>query len=169
MRLKTWITGLALLAGLALTVAATAESGSTIKDTPLMEKPFSDAKTLANLPARTNVEIMERKGGWTRVKAAGKLGWVRMLNVRVGQAQAAGKTSPQDVTALATGRSGSGNIAATSGIRGLSEEELKSAKGNPDELKKMDKFAVTEKDAGAYALKYKLQRQSVSYLPAPAE
>lgn len=167
MQLKTWITGLTLLAGLALTAAAFAERGSTIKDTPLKDKPFVDAKTLANLPARTPVEIMERKGGWTRVKAAGKQGWVRMLNVRAGQAQAGGKTSAQDVTALATGRSGSGNIVATSGIRGLSEEELKSAKGNPEELKKMDKFTVTEKDAGAYALKNKLQRRSVSYLPAP--
>jgi hypothetical protein len=167
MRLKTWITGLALLAGLVLTAAVSAESGSTIKDTPLKDKPFVDAKTLANLPARTNLDIVERKGSWMRVKVAGKQGWVRMLNVRAGQAQAGGKTSAQDVTALATGRSGSGNIVATSGIRGLSEEELKSAKGNPDELKKMDKFAVTEKEAGAYALKNKLQRRSVSYLPAP--
>jgi hypothetical protein len=169
MHLKNWITGLTLLAGLTLTAAAFAEVGSTIKDTPLRDKPFVDAKTLTNLPARTNVEIIERKGGWTRVKAAGKTGWVRMLDVRVGQAQAAGKTSTQDVTALATGRSGSGNIAATSGIRGLSEEELKNAKANPDELKKLDKFIVTDKDAGAYALKNKLQRQSVGYLPTPAE
>jgi len=169
MHLKTWITGFTLLAGLALTAATFAESGSTIKDTPLKDKPFVDARTLADLPARTNLEIVERKGSWMHIMVLGKQGWVRMLNVRAGQARAAGKTSVQDVTALATGRSGSGNIVATSGIRGLSEEELKSAKSNPDELKKMDKFAVTEKDAGAYALEHKLQRRSVSYLPTPAE
>ncbi len=159
----------ALLVCTGLPSIALAESGATIKETVLMQKPFSDAKTLATLPARTNLQILGRQGGWMRVKASGKTGWIRMLNVRVGMAPAAGRTSAKDVAALATGRSGSGNIVATSGIRGLSEEELKSAKGNPEELKKMSQFTATENAASDYAQRTKLKQHSLNYLPTPGE
>ena len=164
-----WIAVLALLIFAGTPLIALAENGTTMKESALMQKPFSDAKTLATLPARANLQILGRQGGWMRVKASGKTGWVRMLDVRVGAAPASAKTSAKDVAALATGRSGSGNIVATSGIRGLSEEDLKSAKGNPEELKRLDQFTATEKSASDYARRTKLKQRSLNYLPAPGE
>lgn len=167
--------GLVRLAPLVLLLAALPAAagslGATLKETPLKDKPFADAATLANLPARAAVDVLGRQGGWLRVTASGKQGWVRMLNVRTGPpGQASAGKEVQGVAAVASGRAGKGNIVATSGIRGLSEEELKTAKPNPGEFRKLDGFAVSEEKAREYAGRSGLVARSVPYLqPGSAE
>ena len=163
---------LAPLLLLLATLPATAGSpGATLKETPLKDKPFADAATLANLPAKAAVDVLGRQGGWLRVTASGKQGWVRMLNVRTGPpGQASAGREVQGVAAVASGRAGKGNIVATSGIRGLSEEELKAAKPNPAEFRKLDGYAVSEEKAREYAGRSGLVARSVPYLqPGSAE
>ena len=149
--------------------ASATSPGSTLRETELKEKPFLDAKTLRTLPANSALTILERQGGWMQVNAAGQQGWVRMLNVRTGTAAASTGTDASSVTTLATGRAGTGNIVATSGIRGLNEEQLSKAQGDPKQLQKMESNARSKQDAAQYAAKHKLKAIALPYLRAPEE
>jgi len=61
-----------------------AEPATVIRATDLKQEPATDSATVAALPENTSVEALERKSGWTRVKAASGEGWVRMLALRFG-------------------------------------------------------------------------------------
>jgi hypothetical protein len=67
------------------------------------------------LPARTAVEILERRGGWSRVRAQGREGWLRVLALR--DTSAGGLVANLfDMTKPA---GGAARITAVAGIRGL--------------------------------------------------
>jgi hypothetical protein len=86
-----------------------------------------------------------------------------MLNLRRG---AATKRSidAEGVLGLATGRSGTGQVVATTGIRGLTEEELKKASFNESEVKKVESFTVSQEAAKTFAAEGKLSVQKVDDL-----
>ena len=65
---------------------------------------------------------------------------------------------------LASGRAGTGNVVAATGVRGLNEEELKEAKFNPAEIEKMESFTVSRKDAKRFAREGKLNARKVESL-----
>jgi len=140
------------------------ETGTALKADAIKKEPFADAKTIATLALGDKVTIVNKDGGWLSVKSAKGNGWVRMLSIRRGDAAKA-KGVAQDVTGLASGRAGTGKIIATTGIRGLSEEELKSAKFNADELKLLETFASTRAEAQNFASQGKLKSLSLDYLP----
>jgi uncharacterized protein YgiM (DUF1202 family) len=139
------------------------------RDTELKEKPFTDAKTLKRLPARTAVTIVDRDGGWLKVTAGGQQGWVRLLHVSSQPASSGGTSTDELKSAakMATGRAGSGNIVSTTGIRGLSEEQLREAKPNPQEFQRLEGYAASKEQATAYARAQKLERRQVAHLPGP--
>ena len=89
-----------------------------------------------------------------------------MLSVRRGDARKGG-TDATGLIGLASGRAGTGHVVATTGIRGLSEEDLKGAKYNEGELKKMESFTVTESEARKFAAEGNLTARKLEYLPAP--
>lgn len=143
--------------------------GTVVRATDLKDKPVAEAKVLRKLAAKSAVTVVDRQGGWLRVTAAGQQGWVRLLDVSTQPASARGGTA-QDIDAakrIATGRAGSGNIVATSGIRGLNEEQLRTAAANPEELKKLDGYAATEAQASDYARQHRLAQRRVEYPRAP--
>ena len=142
--------------------------GTVVRATELKDKPAVDAKTLKQLAAKTTLTVVDRQGGWLRVTAQGQQGWVRLLHVSTQPPGAAGKTSDLEAAKrIATGRAGSGNIVATSGIRGLNEEQLRTAAANPEELKKLDGYAATEAQASEYARKHGLAARRVEAPAAP--
>ncbi len=151
--------------------AAKTARGTLLKESELKDKPFIDAKTITKLPKQTAVTILERTGGWFRIQAVNKSGWVRMLNVKV-TAGAQNLSSGTDLTqaaTLATGRVGSGNVVSTSGLRGLSEEELRTAKPDYAQFDKLNSFGVDKSIASNYAKQNGLTSRPVPYLPAPAK
>ncbi|HEY0720649.1 MAG TPA: hypothetical protein VGE50_05295 [Gammaproteobacteria bacterium] len=145
--------------------------GTLLKESELKEKPFIDAATLAKLAAQSPVTIRERSGGWFRVSAAGREGWVRMLNVKVteGAESLSSGTDLTQAATLATGRAGSGNVVSTSGLRGLSEEELRTAQPDYAQFDKLNSYGVDKNTASSYAKSNGLKSRSVQYLPAPAK
>lgn len=151
--------------------ATVSAKGTLLKASELKEKPFIDARTLASLPAQSAVTILERNGGWFRVQAAAQSGWVRMLNVKVteGAQNLSSGTDLTQAATLATGRAGSGNIVSTSGLRGLSEEELRSAQPDYTQFDKLNSYGVDKTAASSYAKSNGLTGRSVQYLPAPAK
>jgi Bacterial SH3 domain len=151
---------------LAFGTALAGEGGSALKADDLKSEPFRDAKTVGSLAAGDQVEILAKQGGWLRVKSAAGSGWVRMLSIRRGAARK-GSGDAGEVLGLASGRAGTGRVVATTGIRGLSEEDLKAAKYNEAELKKAESYATTRAEAQQFAASGKLAARRMEYLPAP--
>ena len=143
-----------------------AESGTAIKKDDLKAEPFRDAKTMATLAAGDKVDILKKNGGWYQVKSARGKGWVRMLSIRKGEARKGGGDA-SGVLALASGRAGTGKVVATTGVRGLNEEELKAAKFNEEELKLAESYASSKSEAAKFAAEGKLVARPFDYLPAP--
>ncbi|MBI3223246.1 MAG: SH3 domain-containing protein [Nitrosomonadales bacterium] len=142
------------------------ESGAALKADELKVEPFRDARTVAKLAAGDQVEILNKDGGWLQVKTAKGSGWVRMLSIRRGEARKPG-SDMAGLAGLASGRAGTGHVVATTGIRGLNEEELKLAKFNEKELKTAESYLTGRTDAEKFAGKGKLQARKLDYLPEP--
>ncbi len=151
--------------GLAFSFSAAAETAVMNRETELKREPFSDAATLATLPAQSSVEILKRQGGWTQIKPANSAaGWVRMLSLRLGNGNTA-KQGDSGIGALFNvARSGSSGNTVTTGVRGLSEEDLRTARPNPEELKRMQQFSVSSTEAQKFASTAKLQKQQLEYI-----
>lgn len=140
---------LLLLALLALPAGA-AQMGTITRAAELRSTPFADAKTITTLAPNTAVEVLKRVGGWYEVKAGKTGGWVRMWLLRF--STQTGSTGREAVAVLQSGRAGSTYTTATTGVRGLSEEELKSAQPDAAALQAMEQMGTTQPDARGFAL-----------------
>ncbi|TCS33484.1 SH3 domain-containing protein [Paucimonas lemoignei] len=150
-----------------------AEPALTNRATDMLAQPLSDANKLGSLAENDRVEVLRRSGAWSEVKTgAGKTGWVRMMHLKpVNAAGSAGGGSSNPVSALAnlmnSGRT-SNTATVTTGVKGFQEEELRRAQANPEEFRKMQKYAAS-KDAGmSFARNNKLNAASVEYLQGQA-
>lgn len=161
-RVPILVATLLLAAGTALA----GDGGSALKADALRAEPFRDAKVVGSLAPGDPVDILKKQGGWFQVKSAKGSGWVRMLSIRRGAARKGGG-DVAGIVGLASGRAGTGRVVATTGIRGLSEEELKAAEYNEAEVKKAESYATTRADAQKFAASGKLAARKVEYLPAP--
>jgi hypothetical protein len=149
-----------------LPAVCAADPATLIRATELKRSPASDAQTVVTLPAESSVEALERKGGWTRVKASGGEGWVKMLALRY-QGSGSGKSGDSGLVQLFNvARTGSSGTQVTTGVRGLDEEQLAHAQPNKAELAKMSRFAAQPDAAAAFAAKGQLSAQAVAY-PKP--
>jgi hypothetical protein len=159
-QLWLWLVPALLFAGV-----AAGETGYTLQQTDLKAKPFLDSDTLTKLSEKTEVEIVLRQGPWMQVKTKTKqLGYVRMLQLRLGSAQTANDSGGW-VAVLGSTRQASSNTSATmtGGVRGFSEEELQASKPNKAEYDKMKTFAAAPDQANAHAAEAKLVARSVPY------
>ena len=113
-----------------------------IRATELKQEPASDAATVATLPENTAVDALERKGGWTRVKAGAGEGWVRMLALRFGGAPPPSRARAASSQLFNVARTGTSGTQVTTGVRGLDAEQIANAQPNPAELAKLQGFAA---------------------------
>jgi len=158
---------LAVLIALGLVGATWAgERGSALKADDIKAEPYRDARTVGALKAGDAVEILKSQGGWLQVKSVKGNGWVRMLSIRRGAART-GSSDLSGLAGVATGRAGTGQVVATTGVRGLNEEELKAAKFDEAQVKKLESFSVGKAEAQKFAAAGKLAARSLEYLPAP--
>ncbi|HUX92115.1 MAG TPA: SH3 domain-containing protein [Gallionellaceae bacterium] len=155
-----------LLLVLAVQPAVAVETGTVLKAEVIKKEPFTDAKTVATLNVGDKVNILKKDGGWLNVKSARGGGWVRMLSIRKGEAKK-GKSVAESFAGLASGRAGTGKVVATTGIRGLNEEELKAAKFDAEELNLAESYMTTRAEAQSFANQGKLKPRSLDYLPLP--
>lgn len=141
------------------------EIGTLSKADELKAEPFRDAKTVKSLAMGEKVDILSKEGGWYKAKAGKSSGWVRMLSVRKGDAKQSASAA-SGLLALSSGRAGTGKVVATTGIRGLNEEELKAATFNEAELQRAEANSSSKADAAQFAKQGKLVARSFDYLPA---
>ena len=151
-----------------LTPALAAEHGSVIQAGDLKAKPFIDAPAAAKVAANQQVNIIGRQGAWVQVEAGGQTGWIRMLNLRMeaGATQASATSAPRrgrfsSPTSLFTGSSGK---TTTTGIKGMDEEDIRTASVNYAELQRLGTLAVPPDEASANAQRNGLKDSKVAYL-----
>jgi len=162
---------LLLLAGLLLgvtTLVQAAQSGIVRDTADLRAAPYRDAKLVSRVPKQTKVGIIRRRGGWLKVDVGDHgQGWVRLNQVRVGSSPEQKKSSFLGLSTLwrsmTTGRSSSTGLVATTGIRGISAEDLKGAKPDPAALASLDAFAISGSDASSHAANGGLVAQNIKY------
>lgn len=161
------LTVLILVAGLFYPLESQAsDPGVAVRACEVLSEPFKDARAVVSLNEGDSVDILNRKGGWLKVTGKGKTGWVRMLYIRRGTS--AGKpsavTEASGVLGLATGRAGSGNVVAATGVRGLDEESLKEAEFNEKELQTLKTYKTSRKEVREFANQAGLQSQTVPFI-----
>lgn len=150
-----------------LPLSALAETGVALKDDQIRTEPYSDAKVAGSIARNQKVEILSRKGAWLNIKTTKTKGWVRLLSVKRGTASAGASSS--DVLNLASGRSGTGKVVATTGVRGLSEQDLKTAKFDEAQVKTLEGYTQSAAQGSKFAGSAGLKAAKLEYLPAPAQ
>lgn len=151
----------ALLLVLAPLLAAAQEQAFTNRATDLKDKGAPEGKTLASLPENTEVKVIARGSGWTQVQAKGQQGWVRVFHLRFPATAEAGSSSGGALSgltsALGFGRSRTQSASiATTGIRGLSPEDLKNASPDSAALAKAQSYRSDKATAERFAREGKL-------------
>lgn len=132
------------------------------KDMEILDKPSRKAKSVGSISMGTEVVINNKKGLWLEVTADGLTGWVRKLHISKVKKEANKEGGSLSAAAsMGSGRSGSGNVVSSSGVRGLDADALASAEFNQEEFDKYLKLAVSKKTAKKFAKKAKLKKVKV--------
>jgi len=149
-------------------LASAGESGQTVTNADLKLEPFADAKTVSSLAPKTAVEVLRRQGGWLQVKTSdGTSGWVKMTGIKLdgaGAAKSGDSGLANAISVAQTGRSGNTGVTVATGVRGLSPDDLKNAKPDPEAVKKLDSYTVAKTDAESFARSGGVSKHSVDYL-----
>lgn len=130
-------------------MAMSGEAGTALKNDTLRAEPFADAKSSGSFTRGENLDILKKQGAWLQVKAKKGTGWVRLLSVKRGTASTGSQTA--GVLAAASGRAGTGQVVSTTGVRGLSEEDLKAAKFNEAEVKTLESYTLSVEQGRQFA------------------
>jgi len=138
---------LALL--LAWPLVCAAEPAQISKNDSLRLKPFADAKVVAPLKSGQRVDIQKREGAWYLLKVGNVSGWVPMLSVR--RTTTAASASAGSLAQTASGRAATGKVVATTGVRGLGEENLKEAAFSEAAIVAAEQYRVKAQAAAQFA------------------
>jgi Bacterial SH3 domain len=158
---------LALTAFLALaTTVWGQEQAFTNRSTELRDRGANDARAIATLPENTSVKVLARSGGWTRVEAGGQGGWVNVFHLRFpatveAKAGSGGGAFSGLSSFLGGGATEKKANIATTGIRGLSPEDLKNASPDAAALAKAQSYRSDKPAAERFARDGKLVAVSV--------
>lgn len=158
-----------ILCGLLTPVVSAEESqaATVLQQTTLYAEPYSDAAALATLQPRQQVAVLERKGGWYRVRSSTQSGWLHMSHIRFGDGSVTQGDSGglgQTLQFLSTGRSGASGVTVATGIRGLDAADMSNAKPNHQAVKRLDRYQVTPRQAKNFAARAQLQSQPLGYI-----
>lgn len=145
--------------------AAADEPGTAVKPDDVKAEPFKDAKTVGALKKGDVVSIVKKQGGWMQIKAGALSGWVRVLSVRKGAGGAGAGSELAGVAGVATGRAGTGQVVSTTGVRGLDDKDLKSARFDEAEIKKAEAAAISADEAKKFGSQGELTDRQVAWLP----
>lgn len=142
------------------------EAAFTNRATDLKDRAAADARTVAPLPEGASLKVLERAGGWTRVEAAGQQGWVRVFHLRFPVTAQAGTDSGgvlgNVTSALGFGRERSkGATVATTGVRGLTPEDLRNASPDTAALARLQSYRADKASAERFAREGRLAVVSV--------
>ena len=144
------------------------EKAFTNRATELKDKAAAESRTVASLPADTEVKVLGRGGQWTQVEAQSQKGWVRVFHLRFPSVvqESSGGSNPLGGlgSALGFGRPTSrSSTVATTGIRGLTPEDFANASPDPEALRRLHSFRADRGSAERFARDGKLAAQQIDY------
>lgn len=113
-----------LLLGLAMHHPAGA--AELIRAQFLLTVPDARAPHIAHLAAQTEVEILERRGGWNRVRTQDREGWLRVLAIR--DTRRSGVTAQNLLAMIRPGKAEPYQVTGVAGIRGFPQAVLPPAR-----------------------------------------
>ena len=156
---------LALLVLVLPLAAAAQEQAFTNRDTELKERADAGSKTLAPLPANTPLKVVTRAGAWTQVQAEGKTGFVRVFHLRFPATVESSSSGSNPFAALGGLIGGNkpderAKLAST-GVRGLSKEDVKNANPDAQALAKMHSYRADKPEAQRFAREGRLAEKKV--------
>lgn len=134
--------------------ARAGDSGYLPKAADLLDRPVANAGSIALLPKQQVVQVIGRTGSWAHVRAGASSGWLRLIDIRLAASR----------SGQAASGPGGGPASARTGIRGFSEEELMVGAPNRIEADKLRLYAVSAKDAAAFAHSGNLAARKQDYL-----
>ena len=155
-----------LAAFLSLAASAWAQDQAfTNRATELKERADANAKTMASLPENTSVKVLGRSSAWTQVDANGQAGWVRAFHLRFAATVEKGSSGGAlaGISSIFGGRQQQQATIATTGIRGLSPEDLKNAAPDAAALSKAQSYRSDKPTAERFAREGKLANVNVDY------
>jgi len=155
-----------MLLATCFSASALATPGTLLRDESLRAQASASASVTGQVSRGTAVDIVARRGGWLQVRTPRAQGWVRLLSVRSGQGGAAG-AGLGDVVGVATRRSDPSRVVSVAGVRGLTEDQLRQARFDADELARLDHHAASLSQARSHASKSGLVSVNVPSLPRP--
>lgn len=139
------------LAGLLIYNSSFAAPAVVKRTSELKEKPFSDAKALSTLAEKTTVDLISLSGGWAKVKVKNQTGFVKIFNLQTAMAVANNMNTD-------FAKSGSKKAIASTGVKGVSEENLKNLSPAPELAKQLDKFEPTSEQV----IKFQTERKLIT-------
>lgn len=160
------LSGFFLAIATSLTVAS--QPAITYTNTPLKSEPYLDSETISELEKGTAIEILSRKGGWYQIKSTKESGWLKIYSVRLNKSVSAMEKSgdsgiEQAGNFLITGRSGSNSVSASTGIRGLDEENLNAAKPDSEAIEQLDRLTPTQDEISNFSHRRRLNSNQIDY------
>lgn len=164
LKLNAILIAVCLIPALQSQIAVAAETGSALKNDTLRKEPYADAKATGSFTRGESLEILKKQGAWLEVKTKKSSGWVRLLSVKRGAATSGNQAA--GVLAVASGRAGTGQVVSTTGVRGLSEADLKAAKFNETEVKTLESYTLSADEGRSFANAGNLKSIAFSNLKA---
>jgi hypothetical protein len=147
-----------------------AEAGYATRDVELRAQPVAGASVVGTVQKGARFEIVGEQKAWAQIKAGELTGWTLLFYVMKGDppaAASAGRTL-SELWNMGTDRAGKGQITSTIGVRGIDEEELKAAKFNAEELRRLEGLLLPKQAGDSFAKDGHLASKKVDYLPDPA-
>ncbi|WP_196140881.1 SH3 domain-containing protein [Aliikangiella sp. G2MR2-5] len=133
-----------------------------VLDTKVKSSPDFNANDVTTLKKDSVVEIIKRERGWYQINASEKVnGWVTLLQVRFAPVEQA--ASGSTLSKLVNLRKGHSSVTATTGVRGIGEQDLKHSKGNFDALEAASNYYISPAKATNFAKKAKLASTAIAY------
>ncbi|MGB4073135.1 SH3 domain-containing protein [Pseudomonas sp.] len=135
----------------------------TLQDSVLHAEPSASAASVGQVSKQAQVQVLERQGGWYQVQtASGQRGWVPLLSLRFAKDAQAGRSDLGSLLKLGSQSSPASGVAT--GIRGISDEELRSGSANTSAtVQSLDAFAASPSQARSFAQQGGLRSQSLPY------
>jgi len=142
------------------------ESGYAARDIELRAEPVAGASVVGSVAKGQQFEIVGEQKAWVQVKSASSTGWTLLFYVMKGdppQGVSAGRAA-SELWNLGTDRD-KGQITSTIGIRGIDEEQLRSAHFDAEELRRLESYGLPKEAGDTFAAQGALAPRQVNYLP----
>lgn len=135
----------------------------TLQDSALRAEPNTSAASVGQVSKQAQVQVLERQGGWYQVQtASGQRGWVPLLSLRFAKDAQAGRSDLGSLLKIGSQSTPASGVAT--GIRGISDEELRSGSANTSaSVQSLDAFAASPSQARSFAQQGGLRSQTLPY------